>query len=73
MSDPRIEQLSHYLAQAERSTPATFWAGWYAIAGDLPDLVWSDAATPELREAFTELLEAADDAGWAVPCEQMQP
>ena len=73
MTDPRIEQLRRYLAQVGRSAPATFWAEWDAIAGDLPVLVWSEAATPELREAFTELLEAAADVGWNVPTEQMQP
>lgn len=74
MPDPRFAQLARYLRDADHTTThADFWAGWDAIAGDLADRAWDDNADPELREAFTDLLSAADDAGWAVPDEQTQP
>ena len=74
MPDPRLAELVAYLAKADHTTThADFWAGWDAIAGDLADQAWDDNADPELREAFTDLLAAADDAGWAVPDEQTQP
>lgn len=73
MSDPRLTALSHYLARTSHSiSHADFWAGWDAIAGDLAEQVWSDDVDPELREAYTDLLSMADDAGWAVPQEQIQ-
>ena len=73
MSDPRLIALSQYLARTNHSiSHADFWAGWDAIAGDLADQVWSDDVDPELREAYTDLLSMADDAGWAVPQEQIQ-
>ena len=74
MPDPRLSELATYLAKTGHDTThADFWAGWDAIAGDLVDEVWSDNADPELREAFTDLLASADDAGWAVPDGQTQP
>lgn len=73
MSDPRLTALSHYLARINHSiSHADFWAGWDAISGDLADQVWSDDVDPGLREAYTDLLSMADDAGWAVPQEQIQ-
>ena len=74
MIDPRFAQLARYLHDTDHTTShADFWAGWDAIAGDLADRAWDDNADPELREAFTDLLSAADDAGWAVPDQQVQP
>lgn len=74
MPDPRLSQLATYLAESNHSTALTdFWAGWDAIAGNLSDEVWSDDADPDLREAFTDLLASADDAGWVVPDGQTQP
>jgi len=74
MPDPQLAQLSEYLATTDHSiTHAEFLAGWDRIPGDLVDHVWSDDADPELRETFTDLLaSSADDAGWAVPDEQIQ-
>lgn len=73
MSDPRLIALSQYLARTNHSiSHADFWAGWDAIAGNLVDQVWAEDADPELREAFTGLLAIADDAGWAVPQDQIQ-
>lgn len=73
MPDPRLAQLSEYLATTDYSiNHAEFSAGWNRIAGDLVEQVWSDYADPELREAFTDLLASANDAGWAVPDAQMQ-
>ena len=74
MPDPRLAALADYLARTDHSTThADFWAEWDKIAGNLVDEVWSDNADPELREAFTDLLASADDAGWAVPDAQCQP
>lgn len=71
--DPRIDALGRYLFDADpEMTREQFWNGWRIIAGSLASEVWSDAASPELRESFTELLEAADDAGWQVPDDQTQ-
>jgi len=73
MTDPRLDALAEYLTTVDHAiSPTEFWAGWDRLAGDLAKKVWSDDATPELREAFTELLACADDAGWAVPDEQCQ-
>lgn len=73
MPDPRLAQLSEYLTTIDHSmTHAEFWAGWDRIAGDLVDQVWAIDADLELREHFTDLLASADNAGWAVPDEQMQ-
>ncbi|EKU25260.1 MULTISPECIES: hypothetical protein [Xanthomonas] len=73
MPDPRPAHLSDYLASTNHSiTHYEFWAEWDRIAGVLVDLVWSDDAAPELREAFTDLLASPDDAGWAVPDGQTQ-
>lgn len=73
MSDPRLAALTQYIAGADHSTShADFWVGWDAIAGDLTDQVWAENADPELREAFTDLLAMADDAGWAVPQDHIQ-
>lgn len=73
MPDPRLAQLSECLAATYHNiTHAEVWAGWDLIASDLVDQVWSDDADPELREALTDLLASADDAGWAVSDEQMQ-
>lgn len=74
MTDRRLTQLAKYLRSVDHSTShADFWAGWDRVAGSLAAEVWSDDATPELREAYTDLLATADDAGWAVPDEQCQP
>ena len=74
MPDPRLTALADYLARTDHSTTHDdFWAEWDNIAGNLVDEVWSSNADPELREAFTDLLASADDAGWAVPDEQCQP
>lgn len=73
MPDLRLSQLTDYLACVDaETTPAEFWEGWDRIAGTLAQEVWSDDVQAELREAFTELLSAADDAGWVVPDHQMQ-
>lgn len=73
MSNPRLTALSQYLARANHSiTHADFWAGWDAVAGDLIKQIWSDDVDPELREAYTDLLSMADDAGWPVPQEHIQ-
>jgi len=73
MNDPRIDDLGSYLVNADPDlTHEQFWTGWDAIAGNLAEEAWSEEASPELREAFTELLGAADDAGWKVPDSQMQ-
>jgi hypothetical protein len=74
MPDPRLAELVAYLAKVDHATThADFWAGWDALAGDLADQAWAEDADPWLREAFTDLLSMADDAGWAVPTEQIQP
>ena len=74
MPDPRLAELVAYLAKVDHATThADFWAGWDALAGDLADQAWAEDADPSLREAFTDLLSMADDAGWAVPNEQVQP
>lgn len=74
MPDPRLAELVAYLTQVTHDTShANFWAGWDALAGDLADQAWAEDVDPWLREAFTDLLAAADDAGWAVPEEQIQP
>lgn len=71
--DPRIDELGRYLLDADpQMSREQFWIGWDAIAGDLAKEVWSDDADGNLRWAFTELLEAADDAGWHVPDSQTQ-
>ena len=73
MTDPRMLSLARYLATVDHTlTPTVFWADWDAIAGDLATLVWSEEAEPEAREAFTDLLARADDAGWAVPTDQVE-
>ncbi len=74
MTDPRLRELSNYLTQTDRSVPhAVFWVGWANIAGDLCEHVWAADVTPELREAYTELLAEADERGWMVPLDQCQP
>jgi len=74
MSDFRLVLLARYLAATDHTQPPdAFWNGWNAIATDLPEQVWADGCDPALREAYCELLEAADDAGWCVPVEQGQP
>lgn len=74
MTDPRLDALARYLASSGSETPPeAFWKGWDAIAGDLAQQVWSDDADPDLREAFTDLLASADDAGWGVPNSQVEP
>lgn len=74
MPDPRLSQLADYLRDTDQATShADFWAGWDRLAGDLAQKVWSDDASPELREAYTGLLASADDGGWVVPMEQCQP
>lgn len=74
MPDPRLDALADYLARADHSTShAEFWAGWDRLAGDMAAEVWSDDASPEMREGYTDLLANADDAGWVVPDEHFQP
>jgi len=74
MIDPRLKALSDYMAHTEASTShIDFWTGWDEVAGDLASHAWADGASPDLREAYTELLAEADDRGWAVPLEQCQP
>lgn len=73
MTDPRLESLARYLADAPTQSHAEFWAGWNTIADGLAQQVWAHDADAELREGFTALLSAADSAGWDVPAEQMQP
>lgn len=73
MRDRRLSQLSKYLSEVDPDTSQSdFWAGWDAISGDLCKRVWADDADPELREAYTDLLACADDAGWAVPMDHCQ-
>lgn len=73
MIDPRLKALSDYMARTEASTShIDFWTGWDEVAGDLASHAWADGASPDLREAYTELLAEADDRGWAVPLEQCQ-
>ncbi|RPD87666.1 hypothetical protein [Luteimonas sp. 100069] len=73
MIDPRLVQLSEYLTTTDHSiTHTEFLAGRDRIAEDLVDQMWSDYADPHLREHLADLLASADDAGWAVPDEQMQ-
>jgi hypothetical protein len=74
MTDQRLAKLAKYLAEVDSNTAqADFWAGWDRIAGDLCQQVWADDADPDVREAYTDLLADADDAGWAVPLEHCQP
>lgn len=65
--------LDAYVTRFERSgkTARDFWTGFDAIEGDLGKLAFSDDAEPELRERFTAILANADDAGFAVPLEQL--
>lgn len=73
MPDRRLSQLSKYLTKVDSSTShADFWAGWDAISGDMCKQVWAEDVDPELREAYTDLLACADDAGWAVPMDHCQ-
>lgn len=74
MIDPRLQALSDYMIRTDKSTSlADFWAGWDAIAGELATHAWADGGSPELCEAYTELLAEADDRGWVVPIEKCQP
>lgn len=69
----RLDALDAYVTRFERSgkTARDFWAGFDAIEGDLGKLAFADDAEPELRERFTAILANADDAGYAVPPEQL--
>lgn len=68
----RLETLSEYVDRFPRSgTPAEFWAGFEALEGDLGSQAFADDVEPEVRERFCEILANADDAGWAVPDDNM--
>lgn len=65
----RLAELDDFVTRYARAgkTRRQFWAEFDALAGDLGTLAFADAASPELREHYCEVLANADDAGFAGP------
>lgn len=64
-----IANLQAFVVEAHKKQmdPAQFWIELAKLAEGVDERAYADDADPELREAFTEVLAHADDAGFAVP------
>lgn len=64
-----IAKLQAFVAEAHKQQmdPALFWIEFATLAEGVDERAYLDDADPGLREAFTDVLAHADDAGFAVP------